>query len=256
VVRFCAALVRNAMLRQNTFRFAKQRPRVVTAQLRNRGRFMVERPIDQNADGSSSDGEAKTPNRRDFIATVSSLAMAGGLVAGYGALGALAARYLFQDNDDTAWLFVASADSIKSGNSVSFESPVGVRAVIKRNSGAQSGLAAVESDFLALSSVCPHLGCRVHWESQNNRFFCPCHNGSFDPNGNATGGPPLSAGQSLPKYPLMIERGMLFIRLPVRSVGDVGRPLALKNCERKCGDCSLATQAHAAQSSATRIEET
>jgi nitrite reductase/ring-hydroxylating ferredoxin subunit len=186
---------------------------------------MIERPIDQNADGSRPAGEAKSPNRRDFVATVSSLAMAGGLIGGYGALGALAARYLFQDNDDTAWLFVAAADSIKPGDSLSFESPVGVRAVLTRKSDAPTNRAALESDFLALSSVCPHLGCRVHWELQNNRFFCPCHNGTFDSTGKATGGPPLAAGQSLPKYPLKIERGMLFIRLPIRSVGGSAQKL-------------------------------
>ncbi|MBI4577262.1 MAG: Rieske 2Fe-2S domain-containing protein, partial [Planctomycetes bacterium] len=83
---------------------------------------------------------------------------------------------------------------------------------------------AVE-DFLALSSTCPHLGCRVHWEVQNRRFFCPCHNGSFDAAGRATGGPPAEAGQSLPRYALRLEGGLLFIELPVEtpSGGSRGR---------------------------------
>ncbi|HKD35709.1 MAG TPA: Rieske (2Fe-2S) protein, partial [Pirellulales bacterium] len=207
------------------------------------------------ADGSPPADEPKPPNRRDFVATASSLAMVGGLVGGYGALGALAARYLFQNNDDTAWLFVAAADSIKPGDSLAFESPVGVRAVLTRKADAPTNRAAQDSDFLALSSVCPHLGCRVHWELQNNRFFCPCHNGSFDASGKATGGPPLAAGQSLPKYPLKIERGMLFIRLPVRSIGDVGRPLAMRGCDQKCDDCSLARLPGVDRSSTKRSEE-
>jgi Rieske Fe-S protein len=187
---------------------------------------MSERPDSVHAAEPSPAADAKTLGRRDFVATVSSLAMAGGLVAGYGTLGAFAGRYLFQDNDDTDWLFVAAANSMKPGDSLSFESPVGVRVVVTRKSDAAQDRAAEEADFLALSSVCPHLGCRVHWEGQNNRFFCPCHNGTFDANGTATGGPPLAAGQSLPKYPLKIEHGMLFIRLPIRSVGDSGRRLA------------------------------
>ncbi len=184
---------------------------------------------ERSTDGAAAPlgaADAKKIDRRDFVANASSVAMAGGLIAGYGALGALAGRYLFQDNDDTAWLFVAAAASIKPGDSLSFESPVGVRVVLTRRSKTSTAAPPSESDFLALSSVCPHLGCRVHWEGQNDRFFCPCHNGTFDPSGKATGGPPLAAAQSLPKYPLKIERGMLFIRLPIRSVGDVGRSVA------------------------------
>jgi nitrite reductase/ring-hydroxylating ferredoxin subunit len=163
-------------------------------------------------------------DRRDFVSTVSSLAMAGGLVAGYGTLGVMAGRYLFQSTDDTAWLYVAPAEAVRPGESLPFESPVGVRVVITRKPAGDSQRPAAEADFLALSSVCPHLGCRVHWEAPNNRFFCPCHNGTFDANGKATSGPPLAAGQSLPQYPLRIEKGMLFIKAPVRLVGGAGGP--------------------------------
>ena len=68
--------------------------------------------------------------------------------------------------------------------------------------------------FAALSSVCPHLGCAVHWEQQNKRFFCPCHNGAFDASGKATEGPPAAASQSLKEYPLKVENGLLFIAVP------------------------------------------
>ena len=67
--------------------------------------------------------------------------------------------------------------------------------------------------FAALSSVCPHLGCQVHWQPQNDRFFCPCHNGVFAPDGTGIGGPPGDAGQSLPRYPLKLENGLLFIEV-------------------------------------------
>ena len=73
--------------------------------------------------------------------------------------------------------------------------------------------------FLALSSICPHLGCRVHWEASNNRFFCPCHNGVFDPNGKATGGPPAADGQDLPHYALQVVDGALYIEMPISTIG-------------------------------------
>jgi Rieske Fe-S protein len=75
-----------------------------------------------------------------------------------------------------------------------------------------------ESDFVALSSVCPHLGCQVHWEGQNNRFFCPCHNGAFDPQGNAIAGPPKEAHQALARYPLKVENGLLFIQVKTQAL--------------------------------------
>jgi Rieske Fe-S protein len=59
----------------------------------------------------------------------------------------------------------------------------------------------------------------VHWQAQNNRFFCPCHNGIFTPEGKGIGGPPGDAGQSLPRYPLRIENGLLMIEVPVEKLG-------------------------------------
>jgi len=47
-----------------------------------------------------------------------------------------------------------------------------------------------ESDVKALSTICTHLGCSVYWESDQNRFYCPCHQGVFDPDGNVVSGPP------------------------------------------------------------------
>jgi cytochrome b6-f complex iron-sulfur subunit len=55
-----------------------------------------------------------------------------------------------------------------------------------------------ESGFSALSLVCTHLGCTL--ESNVDGFSCPCHNSSFDSNGNVTHGP---AAKSL--KPLRIE---------------------------------------------------
>jgi Rieske Fe-S protein len=32
----------------------------------------------------------------------------------------------------------------------------------------------------AFTTVCPHLGCSVNFEASVGRFICPCHNGTFD----------------------------------------------------------------------------
>lgn len=158
------------------------------------------------ADGSS---------RRTFLARAGELGMGAGLVASYGTFGAMAVRYLYPAKPDAkAWMYVADLASFAAGKSMVYTSPTGAPVVIARK-----GTAGTADDFIALSSTCPHLGCRVHWEGQNNRFFCPCHNGTFDPDGKATGGPPGDAKQSLPRYPLRVEAGLLYIEVPTERLG-------------------------------------
>jgi Rieske Fe-S protein len=194
---------------------------------------------------------AETPqDRRSFLSNASTLLMAGGLAAGYGTFFAMAGRYLFPSSRNKAWLFVVNALSIEPGESMHFVSPTGVTVTITRRSGealidaplagdhlagrtseketvdteatgdmgATSDTGLAQNSFVALSNVCPHLGCLVHWEAQNDRFFCPCHNGVFDPTGKATAGPPAAAGQFLPEYPLKIVDGSLYIEMSIETV--------------------------------------
>ena len=107
-------------------------------------------------------------------------------------------------------MFLAVASSMSPGSSFVYRAPSGASIAVAR-----VGSAGSAEDFLALSSTCPHLGCQVYWEAQRDRFFCPCHNGTFDRTGKATGGPPAAAGQSLPRYPLKLEGGLLFILVPM-----------------------------------------
>ena len=152
--------------------------------------------------------------RRGFFTRVSQLAMAGGLLSGYGAFAAIIARYLYPARPASkGWLYVTDLARLKVGDSLVFRTPAGSSATIARR-----GEAGGAEDFVALSSTCPHLGCQVHWEANNGRFFCPCHNGIFDPSGKATGGPPGEAGQSLPRYPLKVDKGLLFIEVPLESL--------------------------------------
>jgi len=159
--------------------------------------------------------------RRDFLKHASRTAMAAGLIGGYGGFAAVAARYLYPARTgEVLWQFVAEVDGIAVGDAVRFRGPSGETVNIARR--ARNGDAA---DFIALSSTCPHLGCQVRWEGQNNRFFCPCHNGVFDPTGKAIAGPPGEAGLSLPRYELKVDSGMLHIAVPPpRLTSAAGRP--------------------------------
>ena len=43
-----------------------------------------------------------------------------------------------------------------------------------------------DDTVLAMSSICPHLGCAVDYRPADNDFFCPCHTSSFDLTGQKT----------------------------------------------------------------------
>ncbi len=160
----------------------------------------------------------ETLDRREFVSRASGMAMVAGLVGGYGAFGAVAGRYLYPARpDDGTWQFVADLNQLRVGDSLRYRAPAGETVNITRT--ASTGVA---DDFIALSSACPHLGCQVHWQGPQDRYFCPCHNGTFDAAGVGTGGPPGDAAQSLPRYPLRVDGNLLFILVPTMRLADAG----------------------------------
>ena len=42
----------------------------------------------------------------------------------------------------------------------------------------------------ALSNICTHMQCDVHWAPELSNFLCPCHGGLYDIDGQNVGGPP------------------------------------------------------------------
>lgn len=152
--------------------------------------------------------------RRSFFSTCGDLAMVGGLAASYGTLGFCALKFLSPDTKDPNldWQFVGTLKSLEGTNSLEYTASSGVKIVIAR------ATAVAETGFIALSSVCPHLGCQVFWEAAKDRFFCPCHNGAFDASGKATEGPPADANQSLTQYPTKIVNESLYVFAPLKTV--------------------------------------
>jgi quinol---cytochrome c reductase iron-sulfur subunit, bacillus type len=63
-------------------------------------------------------------------------------------------------------------------------------------------------DYIALSSVCTHLGCRVRWINEQGEYLCPCHNGIFDKEGLVVSGPPP---RPLDRYEVKVEDDQLFV---------------------------------------------
>jgi Rieske Fe-S protein len=141
--------------------------------------------------------------RRGFVAAL----LAGvALVASYGVFAAYAVAYLFPPRDQrrAARLFLGRRDGFPDGSAKAVVDQKGrTLLVLSRDGGLE-----------AFDTRCPHLGCRVHWEPDRQRFFCPCHQGVFDAAGRAVSGPPADAGQSLARLPLDIDpaSGTVFLR--------------------------------------------
>jgi Rieske Fe-S protein len=66
--------------------------------------------------------------------------------------------------------------------------------------------------IMAFDPACTHLGCRVKWMGDKDRYFCPCHGGVFNADGKVVSGPPP---KPLEEYPVKVEDGRIWIQKKV-----------------------------------------
>lgn len=104
-------------------------------------------------------------------------------------------------------VFISFASDIQQGESKSVVMPSGDQLLIS-NTGRLN--AETGNTFIAFSNSCPHLGCRISWESRPERFVCPCHQGIFDSDGVAISGPPEQSGSNLRPYRVEIEGNSIY----------------------------------------------
>jgi Rieske Fe-S protein len=95
---------------------------------------------------------------------------------------------------------IAQLDQLATGQSLVFDYPAEHDSCILVRTGA--------NNFVAFSQKCTHLSCAVVPEPDKQRFFCPCHNGSFDlETGRPVAGPPR---RPLPRIKLEIINGAIY----------------------------------------------
>ena len=99
-------------------------------------------------------------------------------------------------------LFVATVDEIPPGQSRRYVDPAGGETFIHN----------LDGQFVALSNICPHLGCKVHYQASQGRFVCPCHQGVFDSNGRPISGPPAQENKPLKRHEVIVRGGAIYIR--------------------------------------------
>jgi len=151
--------------------------------------------------------EHDTTSRRGMLA---SLAMGAGLVAAYGVLGLQGLAFLLPKRlrPKTRLLYAGRIDDYEIDGVKTLYDLEGTPVLVKRS----------KEGFTAFDSTCPHLGCKVHWEPDNDRFFCPCHNGEFHADGVAYAGPPGDAGQSLTTMNVEADPAVGVVYLEVKDV--------------------------------------
>jgi thiosulfate dehydrogenase [quinone] large subunit len=97
---------------------------------------------------------------------------------------------------------IGPASDVPVGGAASFTDPAqGVPALVvqfKRDS------------FRAFSAVCPHAGCQVQFDQQNDIFVCPCHGSTFNGSTGAVEGGPAPTGLS-PIAVALGSNGQLYV---------------------------------------------
>lgn len=62
-------------------------------------------------------------------------------------------------------------------------------------------------ELIVYSAECPHMGCQIHWDKEQQLFLCACHGGTFDLQGEVIAGPPP---RPMYRYRYKVEDGYLF----------------------------------------------
>lgn len=151
-------------------------------------------------------------SRRDAMKMAISLI--GGLIGT--ALGIPAIAYIIGPSlktNQANWIRIGSLSTIELGTPTLFKTRVTRQNgwIVEEEEVAVYVLTEDGREFLAMSNICTHLGCRSRWIPEQGQFFCPCHNGVYDKYGYVISGPPP---RPLDEFETKIEDDNLFIQLP------------------------------------------
>jgi Rieske Fe-S protein len=158
----------------------------------------------------NAEQEKKAVNRKDFL----SLAIyAIGGVIGF-AIGIPAIAYILgpalKKASQQNWIPLGAASKVEVGVPTLFKARVEQKAGWITNEQELTFYVITENgrDFVAMSNVCTHLGCRVRWVEDQGQFFCPCHNAVFDKEGQVVAGPPP---KPLNRFEVKVDSDQLFV---------------------------------------------
>ncbi|MDJ0677581.1 MAG: ubiquinol-cytochrome c reductase iron-sulfur subunit [Calothrix sp. MO_167.B42] len=99
------------------------------------------------------------------------------------------------------WINVGTVEELnKTGQILKEKSPLGPLLIVGKSNSA---------NLIAVNPTCPHLGCTVDWEAEENIFLCPCHASEFTTDGKVQNGP---ATEPLPTYETKIAGKSVMVR--------------------------------------------
>lgn len=151
-------------------------------------------------------------SRRNFMAIAT--AAIGGLIGVVLAIPAVAyivgpaLRRATSEN----WIRLGPTSKVELGNPTLFKTTVESQTgwIVSEEEVSIYVLTEDGRNYIALSNICTHLGCRVRWITDQGQYFCPCHNAAFDKTGLVVSGPPPSP---LDRYETKVEDDQLYILL-------------------------------------------
>jgi menaquinol-cytochrome c reductase iron-sulfur subunit len=157
-------------------------------------------------------GEPNELSRRDFMQTA--IWGIGGLI-GVG-FGITAAVYVvgpaLAKQQTSTWVPLGPASKVETGTPTLFSFSLQTQTGWI-SSNEEISVYVLTTDgrtYIAMSNICTHLGCHVRWIDDQQKFFCPCHNGQFDINGKVIGGPPP---RPLDRYDVKVENDILYVQV-------------------------------------------
>ena len=149
-------------------------------------------------------------SRRDFM-RIGTWSIAGVIAIGLGipAIAYIVAPIL-QRKETEDWVRVGSTAKVELGTPTLFKVKIQRQTGWVVNEEELSVYVLTENgrDYIAMSSICTHLGCRVRWIPEQEHFFCPCHNAAFEKSGEVASGPPP---RPLDRYEVKVEDDQLYI---------------------------------------------
>jgi menaquinol-cytochrome c reductase iron-sulfur subunit len=117
----------------------------------------------------------------------------------------------FQKSGDQEWIRLGPSSKVELGTPTLFKTTIQRQTGWIVNDEEISAYLYTEQgrEYVALSNICTHLGCKVRWINDQSQFFCPCHNAAFDKEGKVVSGPPP---RPLDRYQVKIEDDQIYIQ--------------------------------------------
>ncbi len=147
--------------------------------------------------------------RRKFLSMIGFAAgIAGAVLVGVPVVGFLLSP-LFK-RPAPVWRQVGDINSFKVGDTVAVDyldpSPLPWAGVTAKTAAWLRRVS--QTEFIAFSVNCTHLGCPVRWLADAQLFLCPCHGGVYNKDGVPVAGPPPLP---LTHYPVRVNNGQVEI---------------------------------------------